>query len=599
MDPLLERGDVGAVRIARQAVELGLDLPRVRRQQQDAAADLDRLGDRVRDEQHGEARALPQREQLVLHLAARECVERGERLVHQQYVRLHRHAARDRDALFHAARQCVREAVGERREIDLGDVLERLLLGRLARQASTRLEREHHVLLRRAPRQELVELLEHHHAIGPRPRHGLALESNVALDRLQIAAHRLQQRRLAASRRPEEDEAVGAMDVEVDAIRRGDEVLLRLVLQRDAPHREQRCVWRRVLRIARVRRHAFAPSHGNRSRSTLPPLTTMPTRRPATSSERSSRQASGTAAEGSTTCFMRSKIIRIARTIEASLQVPNAFTCARSAASVRGASVVRRPSAIVVVAGSGSRRPLAKLRAASSALAGSAPSTSMDARRPFAAIAVPDSNPPPPHGATIASRSPTASSSSSAAVPCPAMTRGSSNGWMSVAPLSRATSAQAASRDATFGAHNRTVAPNRSTLARFTAGAFSGITTHARMPRRRAAYASAAPWLPDECVTTPRRAVASSSENTALQAPRALNAPIFCRCSHLKNSDAPACSSIAVQLITGVRWTNGAMRACAARIASRSGSSPPSGISCRSASARSESTCPSTSRASP
>jgi len=37
---------------------------------------------------------------------------------------------------------------------------------------------------------------------------------------------------------------------------------------------------------------------------------------------------------------------------------------------VRGASTVRRPSAMVVAAGSGSTLPLAKLRAASSALAG-------------------------------------------------------------------------------------------------------------------------------------------------------------------------------------------------------------------------------------
>src|SRR5438477_1037073 len=37
----------------RQAVELGLHLPRVRRQQQDATADLDRLGNRMRHEQHG------------------------------------------------------------------------------------------------------------------------------------------------------------------------------------------------------------------------------------------------------------------------------------------------------------------------------------------------------------------------------------------------------------------------------------------------------------------------------------------------------------------------------------------------------------------
>ena len=42
-----------------------------------------------------------------------------------------------------------------------------------------------------------------------------------------------------------------------------------------------------------------------------------------------------------------------------------------------------------------------------------------------------------------------------------------------------------------------------------------------------AARANAVPWLPDECVATPRFAIISSSANTALVAPRALNAPIF------------------------------------------------------------------------
>jgi hypothetical protein len=149
-------------------------------------------------------------------------------------------------------------------------------------------------------------------------------------------------------------------------------------------------------------------------------------------------------------------------------------------------------------------------------------------------MAVPDRRPPPPHGAITTSRSGTVSTSSTVAVAWPAMTRGSSNGWTSVAPLSRATSSHAASRAATVGSHSRTLAPNRRTFACLTAGAFDGITTHAGMPRARAAYAIAAPWLPDECVTTPRAALGASSENTALQAPRALNAPTFCRCSHLK-----------------------------------------------------------------
>src|SRR5579871_2304108 len=61
-------------RVAAIAVELALDLAGMRREQQDAVADQHRLGNRVGDEQHGEARVGPQREELLLHLAPGERV---------------------------------------------------------------------------------------------------------------------------------------------------------------------------------------------------------------------------------------------------------------------------------------------------------------------------------------------------------------------------------------------------------------------------------------------------------------------------------------------------------------------------------------------
>ncbi len=228
------------IRVARHAVQFGLDLSRMRREQQDPAADPDRLGDRVRDEEHGEARVVPELQQLVLHLAARERVERREGLVHQQDIGFHRHPARDGHALLHSTGQRMRQAVGEFRQVDLGDCVSRLLPCRLGAEPAARDERKHHVLGHRLPRQQLVEFLEYHHPVGPRSRHDLAFETDPALDRIQVAADRLQQRRLAAARRAEQDEAVGLEDLEIDAIRRGDEVVLRLVLQRDAIDVEQR-----------------------------------------------------------------------------------------------------------------------------------------------------------------------------------------------------------------------------------------------------------------------------------------------------------------------------------------------------------------------
>jgi len=83
--------------------------------------------------------------------------------------------------------------------------------------------------------------------------------------------------------------------------------------------------------------------------------------------------------------------------------------------------------------------------------------------------------------------------------------------------------------------------------------ALRGITTQQVVCRSWAAQAKAAPWLPDEWVITPRCRVALFNENSALQAPRALNAPIFCRFSVLKISSQPTERSISRLVIKGVR----------------------------------------------
>ncbi len=78
----------------------------------------------------------------------------------------------------------------------------------------------------------------------------------------------------------------------------------------------------------------------------------------------------------------------------------------------------------------------------------STPITLMDGRSAFAATATPDTSPPPPIGTTIASVSGSCASTSSAIVPWPAMTSGSSNGCTKVSPSvcsSRRASAYASS----------------------------------------------------------------------------------------------------------------------------------------------------------
>ena len=272
------------------------------------------------------------------------------------------------------------------------------------------------------------------------------------------------------------------------------------------------------------------------------------------------------------------------------------MTCARRAASVRGDSVVRKPSAIVVVGGSGSTLPETKLARGVARIA----RLRAEHRVPFGAATSLRSTCPTAgrrrRRARSRRREPCAcSSSSSAAVPCPAITRASSNGWISVAPVSRCTSSHAASRAATIGAQRRM---SRAEAADVVLLDLRRVVRHHDPGRNAAALrrvgerrAVIARRMRDDAACG---ASASASENTALQAPRALNAPIRWKFSHLKKSVAPTSASIASHVRTGVRWMCGAMRACAARIAARSGRQrlrrqrrPALRVSCRAARGRS------------
>ena len=85
------------------------------RQQDDAVAQADRLADVVGDEQDGEPPANPLADpvELVVEQVAGHRVERAERLVHQQHVRLLGQRAGERDPLAHAAGQLVRPLAAE------------------------------------------------------------------------------------------------------------------------------------------------------------------------------------------------------------------------------------------------------------------------------------------------------------------------------------------------------------------------------------------------------------------------------------------------------------------------------------------------------
>src|SRR5437879_7287889 len=89
----------------------------------------------------------------------------------------------------------------------------------------------------------------------------------------------------------------------------------------------------------------------------------------------------------------------------------------------------------------------------------------------------------------------------------------------------------------------------------------------AETPRRIAAYATAAPWLPPEAATTP--AGGRSRSSRLANAPRALKEPACCRCSALTTTwTAPRPISAPLASRIGVRRTCGRMTAQVASICS-------------------------------
>src|SRR5439155_21781967 len=83
-----------------------------------ADAELDRLVDVVRHEDHGDSLCALQLEELVLKTLADDRVGRAEGLVHQHERRLGSHRARDADALPLAARKLRRIPVAHARWIE-------------------------------------------------------------------------------------------------------------------------------------------------------------------------------------------------------------------------------------------------------------------------------------------------------------------------------------------------------------------------------------------------------------------------------------------------------------------------------------------------
>jgi len=186
----------------------------------------------VRHEHHGPALARPEPEQVVIQPKARDLVERGEGLVHQQDLRLRDERARDRHPHAHAARELARIGASEAGEADL---LHGAFhpWGCISLLYPTNPQRQVDVVEHRRPRHER-RVLEYKADLV---LHAGPLEQAAA--QFAQARDQAQHRALAAAGGPEQADELAFPDREIEALEGHDPVGIDLV---DAAQREQRRV---------------------------------------------------------------------------------------------------------------------------------------------------------------------------------------------------------------------------------------------------------------------------------------------------------------------------------------------------------------------
>ena len=168
----------------------------------------------------------------------------------------------------------------------------------------------------------------------------------------------------------------------------------------------------------------------------LPPEITAATL-PLTSNLRFIMAATGAAPAPSATILPRSIRNRIACAISSSSTVTISSRYLLHSAKVNSPGFfTAMPSAIVLAVSSETTCPASIEAFMPAAPAACTPITRTFGWSIFTAEATPEASPPPPIGTTMVSTSGRSSMISSPMVPCPAMTIGSSNGWMNVAPVS-------------------------------------------------------------------------------------------------------------------------------------------------------------------
>ena len=193
--------DLGDVARARQVDDVLAD--RVRGgaggKDHDAVGEADGLLEVVGDEDDALPVGAPELEQLVLHERARLHVERRERLVHEEDLRVEDEHLRERDALSHAARELVGVAVAEAGEAHAREPVLALRAGG-GPVLAAELEARRHVVEGAAPGHQRLGL-EHVAGAAVHARERLAEDPRVARRGPEQSRRDVEERGLAAARR--------------------------------------------------------------------------------------------------------------------------------------------------------------------------------------------------------------------------------------------------------------------------------------------------------------------------------------------------------------------------------------------------------------
>ncbi|MHC2561173.1 hypothetical protein ACVIVD_003167 [Bradyrhizobium liaoningense] len=210
--------DLVRARMRQVHIDFGLDAAGTRTHDDDAAAEEDRFLDVVGHEQHRLLVALPDPEQHFLHQGAGLVVQCAEGLVEQEDLRIIGERTCDGRALLHAAGELLWPMVLEARQSDLADEGIGDLVPLVLRHAALA-QAEGNVFAHRQPWEQRVGL-EHHAAIGARPRHLAPVERDASAGRAVEAGDDAQQRGLAATGGTEDGDEVVVADDEVGRFQR-------------------------------------------------------------------------------------------------------------------------------------------------------------------------------------------------------------------------------------------------------------------------------------------------------------------------------------------------------------------------------------------